>query len=109
MNETKRILYVIERSNHGKGDFFLPDMHVYASRNEPYLVFKSTPENWMKERSGRKPNTLRKQDLTDARFHIRPGELLAIQNTETGEVFERQVTDVTHWEGWTIFSWRHPK
>jgi len=80
------------------------------------VKFKSFPENWVKEHDGRKPNTIRKKDLNDNR-HRRLGVMMAaddygtieIENTATGEVFRRDITDVTEWDGWLIISWKHYK
>jgi hypothetical protein len=76
------------------------------------VSFKSIPENWEKERDGRKPNTLRKKDLEDPR-HLALGAMMVsgdygrirIENSETGKAFDRQITDVTEWQGWLIISW----
>lgn len=37
------------------------------------VKFKSVPENWEKEASGVKPNTIREVDLSDERFQILAG------------------------------------
>ncbi|MGL4449893.1 MAG: hypothetical protein ACRCTZ_01730, partial [Sarcina sp.] len=64
------------------------------------IIFKSTPENFEKEESGRKRNTVRKIDMKDERFirlsaihdsknmgyDVSYGEI-TIQNTETKENF----------------------
>ena len=76
--------------------------------------FKSVPAMFYKEKSGKKPNTLRKKDLADERF-IQLGAMAAvyeygtieITNTATGECFRREITDVTTWEDWVIISWKH--
>jgi hypothetical protein len=76
------------------------------------ITFKSIPANFKKEKSGQKPNTLRKDEPGDPRFiRLRarlPGALyIRIVNSETGESFTRSITDRTYWEGWWIISWRH--
>lgn len=72
-------------------------------------LFKSLPENWIKEQDGRKSNTLRKIALDDPRYEaLKIGDKICIINTVTYETFEREITDITLWEGWTIISWRHP-
>lgn len=76
--------------------------------------YKSIPENWIKEKDGRKPNTLRQKDLNDKRC-LKLGAMMAtddygfieMENTETKEVFIRNITDVTVWKGWIITSWKH--
>ena len=74
------------------------------------VKFKSIPENYVKEKDGRKPNTERVIEATDVRWkklskgiatHVR------ITNTETGEYFTRKITDVTFWNGIVVISWRH--
>jgi hypothetical protein len=78
--------------------------------------FKSNPENWNKENSGRKRNTVRKRnpnEPNDERFDILDDwiagkeELLRveIENTKTGECFTQLASDVTKWEGIYIISW----
>ncbi len=69
--------------------------------------FKSTPENWRKERSGVKPNTVRCIEEDDPRFLIKEGDAIAIENTLTQETFMRVVADVTLWDDLHIISWRH--
>ena len=67
-----------------------------------------------KEKIGKKPNTLRRKDLDDER-HLMLGAMMAtddygfieIESTFDREVFKRQITDVTEWDGWLIISWEH--
>jgi hypothetical protein len=82
------------------------------------ITFKSTPENYIKELSGKKCNTCRKKDNpTDSRFvllddfrHGKINELeIQITNTETGASFTRKITDVTIFEEIYIISWRTEK
>ena len=76
------------------------------------VCFKSTPENYAKEKSGKKPCTVRFVDSeTDPRFWVlrqlweaekykskpQPRLRITIQNTKTGEKFERLLTDITFW------------
>jgi len=79
----------------------------------PTVRFKSIPENYGKELDGRKPNTLREKDLEDERYRILGASMVSgefgfieIENTESGRVFRRQITDVTEWKGWLIISWK---
>ncbi len=58
---------------------------------------KSIPENWEKERDGCKPNTIRVLDGKD---------IIKITNTETGDIFERTITDITTWKGQIIISFK---
>ena len=85
------------------------------------VIFKSTGENYRKELSGIKPNTLRKTDRTDKRFAklrwFKHGwnnhaTHICIENAETGEHFVREIKDVTEYsqegsEDWMIISWKH--
>jgi hypothetical protein len=91
------------------------------------ITFKSTPENYAKECDGRKCNTCRKRDdlvqmeyapehcdprfilLDDFRYEKIDRLEIQLVNTETGESFTRQITDVTLWEGIYIISWMPPK
>jgi len=50
---------------------------------------------WEKERSGRKKATVRKLDGKDTIIFV---------NTETGETFERRITDITVWKDLIIIS-----
>jgi len=83
------------------------------------IQFKSNMENWRKEYLGLKRNTIRlfdmakKEDAQDVRREVLQdylgGDLnilfIEIQNTHTKEVFRREVTDVTYYEGLYIISW----
>ena len=80
------------------------------------VIFKSTEENYRKEISGRKPNTIRKIDRTDSRFVKLQRKLfrwtnepthICIENSETGEHFVREIKDITEFEELYIISWEH--
>lgn len=74
--------------------------------------FKSRQEYFLKERSGVKPNTQRKIDDADERFDLlRKGEIdfIEIKCIETGEIFIREITDVSIYDGWMTISWRHSR
>lgn len=73
-----------------------------------FVQFKSLPEMYEKEKSGRKPNTLRKIDLSDDRFKLlRAGcKKIVIMKSDASECFERYITDYTEYEGWAIISFR---
>lgn len=83
------------------------------------VSFKSIPEMYEKEKSGKKNNTLRKflgEFLVDERFEtlmkIRDENLEAeieIVSTETGESFIRKITDVSIYKGFFIITWKHDK
>ena len=73
-----------------------------------FIEFKSIPEMFEKEKSGRKPNTLRIVNLDDERFDLLKDKKVShitIQNTETKEEFTRKITDITLWNGQFIISW----
>jgi hypothetical protein len=61
------------------------------------IIVKSTPENFIKEKSGAKPCTVRKLDGKDT---------IEIINAETGELAVRTITDITVWDGRIIISFR---
>lgn len=81
------------------------------------VEFKSVPEFFEKERSGKKPNTERFfEDDTDERLtklDLGLAKRIRITNTDTKEAFERTITDITRWPNpngedliWVI-SWLH--
>lgn len=67
------------------------------------VTFKSLPEYYRKEESGRKSNTVRMIG-DDERFKGRPTEI-EIVNVRTHESFIRKITDITDYNGMRIFSW----
>ena len=72
------------------------------------IKFKSTPEMYEKEITGKKPNTLREIEPGDKRFKALKkdqAKIIVIENTETKETFDRTITDYTEWKGWAIISW----
>jgi len=74
------------------------------------VKFKSIPEMWIKEKNGRKPNTVREIDEMDTRFQMlmeSETNLITIENSETGETFSRAITDVSIWNNLMIISWKH--
>lgn len=80
------------------------------------VIFKSESKMYEKEKSGIKPNTLRKMVTEDDRFIALRRKLntwdyqpshICIENKETKEHFIREITDVTEWDGYLIISWRH--
>ena len=79
--------------------------------SEVITAFKSTPENFAKEKDGRKPNTERTVPKDDPRFEAleqRTATRIRIGNSETQECFEREITDISFWDGRFTISWRHP-
>lgn len=76
------------------------------------VEFKSSPEFFVKERDGLKPNTVRIIEYSDERFlRLDSGDVKFIRvfNTETNECFDREITDYSEWKGFAIISWKHPK
>lgn len=76
--------------------------------------FKSNPEVYEKEKSGLKPNTVRRRDRwLDKRFKIldsfamgkRKDLTIDIEDRITGESFHRLVKDVTIYGDLYIISW----
>ena len=84
------------------------------------IRFKSTPDNWKKEKSGIKNNTVRYVDY-DSRFNkifayskdsLNGADLfIIIENTKTSETFKRKVRDVTYFENeeYVILTWSSNK
>jgi hypothetical protein len=83
------------------------------------IVFKSNPENYLKEKYGSKPNTVRCLENTEwveLQDSMKKLKKIWIVNDDTGEHFERELTDITNWvvdelqdiEVW-IFSWKSYK
>lgn len=85
------------------------------------IKFKSTPENYKKEYYGLKNNTARFIESDDGRLKIlhlfKNNELddhliILIENTKTGNYFDRIVKDVTFYKHLdapelTIITWEH--
>lgn len=73
------------------------------------VAFVSRSEFFIKERDGRKPNTIRKVKAGDKRFKaLREGAThIVIVNAETGVNFIRAITDYSEFEGIAIISWKH--
>lgn len=77
------------------------------------VTFKSSSEMFEKEKSGRKPNTVRKIDAGDDRFaSLRAGcgRIVIVASHDSGdrsESFEREITDYSEWEGLAVISWKH--
>lgn len=87
------------------------------------IIFKSKPEKFKKEKLGIKKNTVRKIDHKDIRFIELLERLkiakeqkqiafycyflgeITIENSETGERFTRNLTDMTIFENYMIMSW----
>ena len=85
------------------------------------ITFKSYPEFFEKEKSGLKCNTVRMFELSDDREYIlrdiineeikKEDVILKIMNANTGETFEREISDVSKFEinnmEIYIISWIH--
>jgi len=80
------------------------------------IVFKSTPDNWKKEYLGLKRNTvrsfaddfddIRRKTLDDYRMGIINILVVVIVNANNPvERFEKEITDVTFFDGYYIISW----
>ena len=89
--------------------------------NKNCIVFKSNPGNYLKEKYGCKPNTVRQiegQEWVDFNNALKNLTLIRMINSDTGETFERKLTDIhQHFikdfgrddiEIW-IFSWKNYK
>ena len=71
-----------------------------------YVEFNSTKENFLKERSGKKRNTVRWVDPTDPRFSTTPTHIIITCREFNNKRFERKITDITcYLDGYRIFSW----
>lgn len=88
---------------------------------ETILTFKSKHEIFIKEKIGKKPNTVRYVDMNDPRFKIlkfchdrggigRKGNRpkIAIEDEETGEIFTEYIQDITFYNDLVIISWYSP-
>jgi hypothetical protein len=66
--------------------------------NEDTIGFKSVPELYLKEKYGKKPNTVRhfsgreKAVFEEYRNSLKT---IVITNSDTGEYFERELTDIS--------------
>jgi hypothetical protein len=77
-----------------------------------YLVFKSEPLFFFKERDGSKPNTIREvKDKDDYRLHLlehgNPKKIKIINAGNPKMFFTRKITDISYWNGLWIISWKH--
>ena len=81
------------------------------------LEFKSDEENYIKEKSGLKPNTVREIDLNEDKFQELENRRLnncygriKITNarySDGHDYFIREITDITLWKNLSIISWEH--
>lgn len=70
------------------------------------VVFRSIPEYYEKEKSGAKANTVRMLEANSIEeLNSKQPTHIIIENTLTGEIFMRRLTDVSFWKDVTIFSW----
>ena len=75
------------------------------------ISFKSTPENWRKERDGIKPCTIRfTDDWGEARWEkYHEATMVEIEHTGNPKLtFRRRISDKTLWRNVVCISWRHP-
>lgn len=77
------------------------------------IEFKSTPEEYVKEESGIKSNTVRIMDIYDFADTLEQKDeikYIKVTNTKTGETFMRGLTDISTYESGVvqmfIFSWK---
>lgn len=82
-----------------------------------FVNFKSTPDNFKKEKDDLKNSTIREIDLNDSRFLFlisamydrdswKIGDLkIGIINTETLEHFLREIRDITIFKNLMIITW----
>lgn len=82
------------------------------------IKVKSTPDNWRKEYTGIKNNTLRtfgkglkdtiRKEILDDYINGKWNLInIEVENTHTSEVFTRSVRDVTKYKQWYIITWWH--
>jgi len=69
------------------------------------VTFNSDTDKYYKEREGKKRNTVRKIDEYDGRFTQIPTHICIRHKQKPEEVFVRELTDVTDYDGYRIFSW----
>lgn len=69
------------------------------------VEFKSLSKYYDKEKNDKKNNTIRKIDKTDGRFSFKP-KYIIIRNKNTNESFIREISDITDFEGYRIFTWK---
>lgn len=62
------------------------------------VYVKSDTENWIKEITGLKPNTVRVLDGNDT---------ITVLDPVTKKTFTRKIKDITIWKGIIIYSWDH--
>ena len=81
------------------------------------IQFKSSSDNYILEKSGRKSNTVRQVDSNDERFKklynmqmsgkYGKVKINLVNDDEESEFFVRQITSVVFWSNVCIISW-HP-
>ena len=70
------------------------------------ICFKSIPENYVKEKSGVKNNTLRLVTDETKFIFLKDCTHIKIVNTETQESFTREIRDLTYLDNYVIITWR---
>ena len=87
---------------------------VKAPKNQ--VLFKSISPYYEKEENGTKPNTVRDLEIGDDRLsklilwqnnNDRPLGTIRIMHKHTYNYFDREITDITFWQGLAIISWKH--
>lgn len=80
------------------------------------ITFKSKTEFFIKEWTGRKPNTIRKVATDDERLlrleqwenDLPEDATILVRNADApSQFFTRQITDISYWAGLWIISWKH--
>lgn len=77
------------------------------------IFFQSAEPYYTKEKNGLKPNTVRSlsnMELLDFLQEKEKGNIRKINialKHDPRNYFERELTDITEWQGLLIFSWRH--
>ena len=102
---------VSERTAKGVPECLLYGKGGKKQESSPQVIvtFKSIPEMFEKEKSGKKPNTFRKIQKDDYRFiALRMGivKRISIHLPDISDMFEREITDYTEWDGYAIISWK---
>ena len=102
--KSKKILPYAKRQKENFVTPFTSTGSLKPTKKMKIITLISNFEMYEKEKSGKKPNTLRKDTIRlrkqlDCATHIR------IRKGYTKEYFTRKITDDTRWDGYIIISW----
>jgi len=75
------------------------------AKEKEIVTFKSLPKYYNKEKSGKKPNTIRERTNEDKFLDLETKRFIRIVNTETRESFVRKIKDFSYWKEFVIISW----